>query len=63
MWQAPEQLRSSLTVYFVEPYLVCGSDLNFAAWQPAQSGLYDGVRHVAASVLVVWQLRHVSATR
>ena len=28
MWHAPEQLRSSLTVYFTSPYFVCGSGLN-----------------------------------
>ena len=63
MWHAPEQLRSSLTVYFTLPYFVCGSDVYRFEWQPAQSGLYAGERHVAASVLVVWQLWQVSATR
>ncbi len=63
MWHAPEQLRSSLTVYLTLPYLVCGSDLYRFEWQPAQSGLYCGERQVAASVFVVWQLVHVSETR
>ena len=36
---APEQLRSSLTVYLTLPYFVCGSGLKRLAWQPAQFGL------------------------
>jgi len=67
VWQAPLQLRSSLTVYWMRGVwlFVCAPAEKLFAWQPAQSGLYAANGYVTASELPPWHFEfvHVIATR